>query len=473
MQNKYNSVKPFFLILICTLILFGISAIPNDVFVFGIKLKKPNLFSDLKEKPNTLKPVFASKIPTLTSKKESVTSIIINADSLSIIDFSVDTINNMQSFYKALSELKKSRKKVRIAYFGDSMIEGDLLTMDLRTLFQNHFGGNGVGLVPITSITAGFRTTIISKFSDNWVVNSLIETKKKKQDLGILGYTYFANADSTNSATQNAFTNYKAVGKRHLNNFENAYLFYGKNDEKSNYTFNNENKKLAADNIVNIDTIFKNQKNKSFNLKFNVAENLPLYAVSMESDSGVVLDNISFRGNSGLPLSKIGKEVYEGFNKYLNYDLIILHYGLNVVSEKSTDYYWYKAGMTRTVNYLKKCFPNTAFLIVSVNDKSYKNPETDDFVTMPGVPVLVNMQKEIAKNCNTSFWNLYENMGGYNSMVKWVTADTTLANKDYTHLNFRGANKVANMLYKAIDTDYKLWQQKQKNTETNSTISIK
>jgi hypothetical protein len=39
-------------------------------------------------------------------------------------------------------------------------------------------------------------------------------------------------------------------------------------------------------------------------------------------------------------------------------------------------------------------------------------------------------------------------------MVKWADADTSLANKDYTHFNFRGASKVAGMLYKELDREY-------------------
>ncbi|MEZ4850537.1 MAG: hypothetical protein R3B93_18375 [Bacteroidia bacterium] len=55
----------------------------------------------------------------------------------------------------------KSRKgKTRIAYFGDSMIEGDLITQSLRNDLQELLGGQGVGFVPITSQTYGFRKTI-------------------------------------------------------------------------------------------------------------------------------------------------------------------------------------------------------------------------------------------------------------------------------------------------------------------------
>jgi hypothetical protein len=45
-------------------------------------------------------------------------------------------------------------------------------------------------------------------------------------------------------------------------------------------------------------------------------------------------------------------------------------------------------------------------------------------------------------------------MGGDGSMTKWVEEEPALANKDYTHFNFRGAKKVAGILYDQISKGY-------------------
>lgn len=45
-------------------------------------------------------------------------------------------------------------------------------------------------------------------------------------------------------------------------------------------------------------------------------------------------------------------------------------------------------------------------------------------------------------------------MGGDGSMVKWTEEEPALANKDYTHFNFRGAKKVAKLIYDQIDQGY-------------------
>ena len=103
------------------------------------------------------------------------------------------------------------------------------------------------------------------------------------------------------------------------------------------------------------------------------------------------------------------------------------------------------------VAHLKNAFPNTSILVVSVNDKSYK--KDGEYITDPSVPLIVDVEKRVAEKNKVAFWNLYEAMGGYNSMVTWVTADTALANKDYTHPNYKGATKIATMLYNELNKE--------------------
>ena len=53
-----------------------------------------------------------------------------------IEDYSDSTMRGMTRFYQALDELAKAPRPVRIAYFGDSFIEADILTADLREMLQ-------------------------------------------------------------------------------------------------------------------------------------------------------------------------------------------------------------------------------------------------------------------------------------------------------------------------------------------------
>ena len=60
----------------------------------------------------------------------------------------------LDKLFTHLLEAKSKKGKVRIAWYGDSFSDGDILVSDLRDTLQSLYGGNGVGFVPITSQVA-------------------------------------------------------------------------------------------------------------------------------------------------------------------------------------------------------------------------------------------------------------------------------------------------------------------------------
>ena len=137
------------------------------------------------------------------------------------------------------------------------------------------------------------------------------------------------------------------------------------------------------------------------------------------------------------------------FNEQRPYDLIILEYGLNVATERGRNYDNYQKGLLTAINHLKECFPQAGILLLSVGDRDYKT-ETGDLRTMPGVKNLIRYQQNIAAESGIAFWNMFEAMGGEGSMAKLVHAKPSMANYDYTHINFRGGKHLAGLLYETL-----------------------
>jgi lysophospholipase L1-like esterase len=185
---------------------------------------------------------------------------------------------------------------------------------------------------------------------------------------------------------------------------------------------------------------------------FDVRGPRPVYGVSFESPGGVTLDNFSFRGNSGMSLTRIPYKELAAFGKLQAYDLIILHYGVNVASSRVRSFGWYERAMTRVVDRMQRAFPQASILIVGMSDKSARID--GEFQTDPSVPRLLAAQRRLAERNHAAFWNLFEAMGGENSMVSWVEESPALANKDYTHVNFRGARKIAGLLFDYLMSEY-------------------
>jgi lysophospholipase L1-like esterase len=388
-------------------------------------------------------------------KQEAQQKIVF--DATEGIEFPTETFENYKgyqylvSFYEKLYQLEKNpQTKVRIAYYGDSMTDGDLIVQDVRNNYQQRFGGNGVGFVSITSESAASRGSVKSVYSKNWKTQSYLNVKRPINPFGVNGHVFFAN-DKTNET----WVQYEAGPNKFAASLDNPTLFYGKSSKRGNVNFiigkDTIHKNLIANNLVNTLNVTSGSI-KAFKANFVQADSIPIYGFNFDNGIGVHVDNFSQRGNSGLPISMFNANVMQGFNNSLKYDLVILHYGTNVLNYGTKNYYWYEKGMKKTVNKIKESFPGVSILIISTADKSTKydlEMKTDSAV----VP-LMKAQKRYALETESGFVNLYTLMGGDGSMVKWVDEVPARANKDYTHFNQRGAKAIGNLLYEQLNKGY-------------------
>jgi lysophospholipase L1-like esterase len=354
-------------------------------------------------------------------------------------------------FFEKLYQLEaKKTGKARIAYFGDSMTDGDMIVQDIRIMFQSVFGGEGVGFVNVTSESAASRGSIMHEFSPSWKSVSYLKTKKPARSFGVSGSVFFAN-----DTLKKTWVKYKAFKTKFSTNLNNPTLLYGSSKNKNasiSYKFGKDTiyKKLTPNSTLNLTQITGNLKEIKVN--FHKADSIPFYGFNFDNGKGIHVDNFSSRGNSGLALGTFNTELMQAFNNKLGYDLIVLQFGTNVLNYGSLDFSWYERKMEKVVAHLKECFPGVAILIVTTADKStkYDLKMKSDSAVSP----LVMSQKRYSVKAQAGFVNLYTLMGGNGSMVKWVENVPAKANKDYTHFNHRGAKEVAGLIYNQINTGY-------------------
>ncbi len=463
-----NNSQPFLMVILVTVVLLCAGQFETGVKLLGMETKKVDPLGDIRMKERAKKVPLPGMILSEAARrgiiaKEKNELARHEADSSNIENTVTDTSSALAHFFYALNQVKKQKHKVRIAYFGDSMIEGDLITQDFRDCLQDRFGGSGVGYVPITSIVASFRTSIIHSFG-GWTTYNLVNDVPGSHKLGISGYCFVPNTYTsidTNSTSSTSWVKYATVYRKHVDKFYDIKLLYGKSDGENYVVINGKHYKLDEKNTVNQLVIKGDGKVRGINANFQCKTPMDIYGFSMESDSGVFVDNFSFRGNSGMPITKVPQQVYSGTNDCLGYDLIILEYGLNVVSPNVTDFSWYENGMGNAVKHIQQSFPGVSILLISVGDKSIR--KDGSYQTDPSVPLLVSAQRRIAKENNLAFWSLYDAIGGSGSMVKWVEGDTVLANHDYAHFNYKGAHKVGKLLYAKLMGLYADYNKKEKH----------
>lgn len=442
MKNKLHYT--FFLVFLVTLGLMLLHYLP-DIRVGDRTLRKVDLLSDVRSdvfETDTISADTLSSLPLI--KPAFIDSCKSGIECIE--DYSDSTSHGMSHFYEALSGVKDMKRPVRIAYFGDSFIEGDILTADLRNMFQKEFGGKGVGYVSVTSKFPGFRPTVKHSFS-GWKTHNVTDSTgfvRNNQDISNT-YSY---------ASEGAFTTLEATGK-YVSNLESctsSSIFYLTSDSLCLSAQINSGVEqefcVRGDSTLQSITVNGDIKSVKWNIK-KASSNALFYAVTMDSDTGVILDNFSTRGSSGQQLLGIPFSVLRKYNTLRKYDLLVVQYGLNVAFEGGLDYTYYKDGMKSVISHLKKAFPDTSILIVSIGDRETKD-ENGNLRTMPGVKGLIRSQQMLAAETGISFWNLYNAMGGEGSMSKLVNSKPAMANYDYTHINFRGGKHIAALLFEAI-----------------------
>lgn len=354
-------------------------------------------------------------------------------------------------FYEALYQLEQdSTRQVRIAYFGDSMTDGDMIVQDIRAQFQDRFGGRGVGYVSVTSESAASRASVQHKYSTDWEAFNVVKSKGNKYPFGVNGQVAVHK-----DTLHHPWVKFQAGIGRHNKQLYNPTVFYGrpKNEAVAQFIVGKDTQEIALKGQSRVNhTRLGKHIYKGFTARFVGLDSVPVYGFTLDNGVGVQIDNFSQRGNSGIPLNKIDVEVLREFQTKLDYKLIVLHYGANVLNYGTKDFTWYQKAMSRTISQLQKAIPDAAILVISTADRGQKYAtlyETDSAV----VPLTIS-QRKLAIATNSGYVNLFQLMGGEGTMVKWVESEQALGAKDYTHLTYQGSRKVAGLLYSELKSGY-------------------
>jgi hypothetical protein len=415
----------------------------TGMFIFMVAAGIMHVFPGKPEINTVVKPVTATAVSPAVqtvARPDSLQALLAEGDSISSMH------TGLEHFYQSIDRIPTDHALIHIAYFGDSMIEGDLVTQPLRRYFQKKFGGSGIGFVPVTTPLPGFRTTVKQSFNDGWNVCSFVHPRNNEGAYpGISGYVYISE--------EGAEARFESP--RGYVPFHRAEIIFGGKNDISVKVFTDTATSLLSLSPANPVSSFTVSRDTAFSaFEMNVTSGQPgvFYGVNFEYGPGVYVDNYAFRGNSGLPLTAVPAEIFSGFNAVLGNKLLIIHYGLNVFTPGVEDYHWYEMALDNVIKHVKQSSPGVSILVISMPDRAALI--SGEYQTPAGLPEFIRMQKRVAAKENVAFFNLYEAMGGMNSMKKWVEGHPKLAGDDYTHPNGAGASKIASLVYEFLMNGY-------------------
>lgn len=433
-----------------------------------------------------------------------------------IIQYQSSRFSELISFFQALIQLENQKNHLRILHYGDSQLEGDRISDYLRNRMQLRFGGMGPGYLQPKEPTALLKQGVKVRESNNWKKFAVYGKGQKMKDgyYGIGGASFKYSTSASNIVGYDTifkpifakkqiilkdtldkdsaqkiiitFDSSKIVGidtiaKPIYEYYQNRNATISINLQKNSYP-----KKSMCQNVSlyygskaaipieakidglemkdSLQTGFPimrktwrlDQISNKIYIDFKGGEPI-IYGLSLDGDNGISVDNFPMRGSSGLGFTSINQSVLNQMYSMMNVKLIILQFGINVVPNPRKNYKYYENMLTTEINAIKKAAPNVSILIIGPSDMSRRT--ANGYESYPNIELIRNAMKNAAFNTGSAFWDLYEAMGGRNSMVSWVQNKPSLAAKDYTHFNASGAKYVGEMLYNALMKEYLEYKQ--------------
>lgn len=330
----------------------------------------------------------------------------------------------------------RSNRPARIAVIGDSYIEGDILTQHLRQFLQDTYGGSGVGYMYLQSGLTGFRQTV-RQTNSGWTAHDIRKTKDA--EFKTLQGEYF-------TAGSGAKTTYKGTSYLpHLDAWDmTRVLAVAPGGGTVTVTTDNANQslELTAGNEVQCLTL----PGRTTAATVTATPGVEVLGAYLDSSTGILVDNMSLRGNSGISHAGISIDRAAAMRPYVDYDLIIVEYGINALSSQQKDYSGYKKLMKKAVNRIRNCYPNADILVMGIGDRGQKSGS--QVTSLPTSPNMVGAQRDLARETGVLFWDTRKAMGGEGAVLTW--RQNGYINPDYIHLNAKGGKQLAQLLVDAI-----------------------
>jgi len=401
---------------------------------------------------------------TIADKKEQdvLTSKKKPGSVLQELEYPDNNKNVLYPFFNHLKNLNQSGELIRVLHYGDSQIEGDRISSYIRNELQKKFGGSGIGMfAPV--IIKGTNISMDLSLNGSWerytmqcIKNGNIYHKR----LGAL--MSFGRFAPINSYDNNMYFGEINLHKSNITylrtrKFKQCRVFYGYNERPFIAELKYKENTLDAELIStskqlntlkwDIDVTLE-----EITISFKGEDSPDIYAIALDDHAGIAVDNIPLRGSSGTDFTKTDLAFLRSMYQKINAKLIIMQFGVNLVPYAVDDYSYYEKQFYKQLKTLKGLRPDICIIVIGVSDMSQN--KYGRFVSYSNIVKIREAQKNAAFKAGCAFWDMYEAMGGKNSMPAWVNNNPPLARTDYTHFTWKGSVVISKMFYEALMQDY-------------------
>jgi lysophospholipase L1-like esterase len=357
---------------------------------------------------------------------------------------------NAKALWQALHNLETGIRlePVRIIQLGDSHTAGDYLTGRLRQQLQAKYGNAGIGW-----LTPGYVT---NQRSDLATMRGLGKWQMSDSKLPKPG-EHFPLGGLFNTSGGASIMDIKSKQDLASGSWQLSIWHKGSNTPWKIALPSGKLYKLApqdhSDGEWNLSNIAVNSTNAA-NIRLLAPNSGSLGGIALDRMSpGITLDTMGINGARASIINRWNEHTVEKQLIWRKPQLIILAYGTNEAFE--TDISDYANQLRNVVRLLKKSAPGAAILIVGAPASAkMRAPNARGGCRLPLPPNLtqvMNIQKRIAKQERTLYWDWSAIMGGKCGAAAWANSKPQLMRKDLIHFSAEGYVVTADALFKALN----------------------
>ena len=353
----------------------------------------------------------------------------------------------LDSFYQKLANLKKNGSgTVSVVHIGDSHIQADFLSDEVRNGFQDFFGNAGRGLVfPYQLAQSNAPGDIISSSNTRWTYNRVAHPELNLP-VGVSGFLI-----RTNTSGANINISIRQDFTRGYQSFNHLRFFLDSNSSNSWIIEAEPNdvpymiKREEGDSAVYQDVTLSKQSSGFTMASLPGSAARDFYGVSLENSSpGLIYHTIGVNGAR-----------YDQYNMAslfwkqlpaLNADLYIVSLGTNEAQRAAFPEAIFLKEFNSFIDRLRIASPRAAILITTAPD-SYKGRYSNK--------VLKTLNESLTSQANRLYlpvWDLYKITNGFGSAYSWSRRG--LMSRDRVHFTAEGYRLQGQLLFNALAKGY-------------------
>ena len=366
-----------------------------------------------------------------------------------------DDYTFFDTVFCAFEQARDSGRTVRVVHYGDSQIEMDRISQNLREALQVRFGGCGTGMFPALTHTP--MASISHYASGSFALYAMIADSTARY----AGHHRYGPLAQLAGLYGGGVVNLRAENQKstqdHVRSFQSVSILYGRASE--DFTAAVQADTLHPEPVIRADSsatwmtwTFEKPVERA-TVKFTGSAEI--YGVATDGVAGVTVDNVPMRGSTGHVLTRIDTCLLKTAYRLDDTRLVILQFGGNFVPAASTSkaISGYMDKVREQIAYFKEVTPGSKILFIGPSDMA-ASTEDGRIVSYRRLPELVDSLKAVSLASGAAYWDLYRMMGGQNSMAQWVRHYPAYAGPDYVHFTPAGAKVVGEALSRSFLTYY-------------------